>query len=166
VWAAFWAAGIGTIQEFDCSGVGLYNRLALSSTAQPILVGEHLNMRHLELRAAWVLGIGLPLLEVARRRTNFHPIASYIDDFIGGGLLIWAATATQRRLPYGRFLLCGAWGIMCGGLYASFFGQIERASPTDVSGLPNEYVVLAKGVLFAVSMFALVLSVRHSYKET
>ncbi len=61
-------------------------------------------MRFFELRAAWALGIALPLLEVARRRTNFHPIASYIDDFIGGALLLWAVRAIERQLPYGRSL--------------------------------------------------------------
>ena len=119
-------------------------------------------MRHFEVNAAWALGIALPLLEVARRRTNFHPIASYVDDFIGGGLLIWAASATQRKLPYGRFMLCAVWGIICGGLYYSFFGQIERGVSADVSGFANRYIVLAKGILFAVALLGVLLSVRRS----
>jgi hypothetical protein len=115
-----------------------------------------------EVKAAWGLGIALPLLEVARRRSNFHPIASYVDDFIAGGLLMWAAIATQKDLPYGRPMLCAAWGIVCGGLYSSFFGQIGRGPSPDISGLANQYIVLAKGVLFTFALIGVVLSVRHS----
>ena len=109
-----------------------------------------------------MLGVALPLLETARRRTNFHPIASYVNDFITGGLLLWAAGAINRKWPYGRPLLCAAWGIICGGLYHSFFGQIESGGPIDVSGLAIRYVLLVKGVLFAIATCALFLSIRHS----
>jgi hypothetical protein len=123
-------------------------------------------MRSFEVRAAWVLGIALPLLEVARRRTNFHPIASYIDDFLGGGLLLWAAMATRRQMSYGRALLCAVWGIICGGLYFSFFGQLELSNRTDVSGISSIYVLVIKGFLFVLCVLALVRSIRHFSSHT
>jgi hypothetical protein len=35
-----------------------------------------------EVRAAYLLGIMLPVLETARRRSNFDDLPGYIDDFI------------------------------------------------------------------------------------
>jgi hypothetical protein len=69
-------------------------------------------MSGFEVRAAWIVGFALPLLEAIRRRTNFHPIFSYIDDFIAGGLLIWAAYLAKRRKANARAMLCAAWGIL------------------------------------------------------
>jgi hypothetical protein len=123
-------------------------------------------MRDFEEKAALALGIALPLLEIARRRTDFHSIPFYLDDFIAGGLLLWAALASRRKLPYGRPLLCAVWGMVCGGLYSSFFGQIESRELTDISGLANQYVVIVKGVLFAIAIVAVVCSIRHFSSRT
>ena len=61
-----------------------------------------------ELAAAYAMGIALPLLEVLRRRTNFDTISGYVDDFIAGGLLLYAARAVSRRKPRGPVLLVAA----------------------------------------------------------
>ncbi len=50
-----------------------------------------------QLAAAYVMGVALPVLEVLRRRTNFETISGYVDDFIAGGLLLYAARAVSRR---------------------------------------------------------------------
>ena len=52
-----------------------------------------------EVGSAYAMGIGLPLLEALRRKTNFDNFHSYIDDFIAGGLLLYAAhaVATEKR---------------------------------------------------------------------
>ena len=115
-----------------------------------------------ELSAAWAMGIALPLLEVLRRRTNFDTISGYVDDFIAGGLLLYAARAVSRGRPNGPVLLVAAWAVLCGGLYGSFFGQLESATALDVSGLANTTVVGVKGVLYAISLAGLVLSVRSA----
>jgi hypothetical protein len=115
-----------------------------------------------EHAAAWAMGIALPALEALRRRTNFDTIAGYVDDFLAGGLLLWAASAVSRRRPNGPVLLVAAWAVLSGGLYGSFFHQLESAATHDVSGLANSTVVLVKGVLYAISLVALVLSVRHA----
>jgi hypothetical protein len=63
-------------------------------------------------------------------------------------------------------MLCAAWGILTGGLYYSFFGQIERSPAVDISGIRNIYVILIKGLLFATATAALISSVRASSSET
>ena len=49
-----------------------------------------------EIVTAYIMGIALPVLEVLRRRTNFDTIAGYVDDFIMGGLLLYAARGPPR----------------------------------------------------------------------
>jgi hypothetical protein len=59
-----------------------------------------------------------------------------------------------------RFELVAAWAVLCGGLYSSFFGQLERGASHDVSGLATAIVVFVKGVLYAIALTGLVLSIR------
>ena len=113
-----------------------------------------------ELVAAYVMGVALPLLEVLRRRTNFETISGYVDDFIAGGLLLYAARAVSRQKSGAPVLLVAAWAILCGGLYGSFFGQLERGAAHDVSGLATATVVFIKGALFAISLICLARSIR------
>jgi len=115
-----------------------------------------------ELAAAYAMGIGLPLLETLRRRTNFDTISGYVDDFIAGGLLLYAARAVSRGRPNGPVLLVAAWAVLCGGLYGSFFGQLESAAALDVSGLGNATVVAVKGILYAIALAGLVRAVRSA----
>jgi hypothetical protein len=115
-----------------------------------------------EVRAAYAMGVMLPALEAARRRTNFDDIPAYIDDFITGALLLWAARSVSRGHAYGPALLIAAWGILCGGLWGSFFTQVMSVKPNDVSGLKNGVVVLIKGALYLVALAALYLSVRRA----
>ena len=117
---------------------------------------------HFEIAAAHCLGIALPVLEVCRRRTNFSDIPGYIDDFIIGALLLYAARSASLGRLYGRALLVGAWGILCGGLWGSLFGQIYNTSPHDISGLPNVVVVVLKLLVYGIAIIGLVLSIRRS----
>jgi hypothetical protein len=117
-----------------------------------------------EIAAAYFLGVALPIFEVCRRRTDFSDIPGYIDDFIIGALLLVAARATVRERPYGRGLLIAAWGILCGGLWGSFFGQLFRTDPHDISGLPNLTVVWLKLLVYCVALVCLVLSVRRAIR--
>jgi hypothetical protein len=115
-----------------------------------------------EVVAAYFLGVALPVLEVCRRRTDFSDIPGYIDDFIVGALLLFAARSATRERPYSRTLLAAAWGILCGGLWSSFFGQLYSTSPNDISGLPNSVVVFLKLLVYGIAVICLVLSVRRS----
>ena len=113
-----------------------------------------------EHAAAYAMGIGLPLLEVMRRRTDFSTIFGYIDDFIAGALLLYAARAVSQGKRGGEVWLVVAWAVLSGGLYNSFFSQLESSQAYDVGGLPNMTVVIIKGVLYAIALTGLVLSTR------
>jgi hypothetical protein len=115
-----------------------------------------------EHAAAYGMGVGLPLLEALRRRTNFDPIHSYVDDFIAGVLLLWAARAVSRGRPNGPVLLVMAWAVLSGGLYGSLFWQLEEIAKVDVGGLPGATVVAIKGALYAITLAALFLAVRRA----
>ncbi len=115
-----------------------------------------------EVTAAYVLGIMLPVLEAVRRRTNVDDIPGYIDDFIIGALLLGSARSVSRGHVYGPALPTAAWGVLCGGIWSSFFSQLESVVAKDISGLRNGVVVLIKGALYLVALAALYLSVRRS----
>ena len=116
----------------------------------------------IEVGAAYAMGVLLPLAEIARRRTNFTPVASYVDDLIAGALLLVAARAVSIGARSGDAMLVAAWAILCGGLYYSFFGQLNAGSGTDISGLANETVVAIKGVAYVIALSALVLAIRSA----
>jgi hypothetical protein len=51
-------------------------------------------------------------------------------------------------LPFEGLLLAAAWGILSGGLWSSFFGQLYNPAFNDISGLPNMTVVCFKLVIY------------------
>ena len=63
-------------------------------------------------------------------------------------------------------LLVAAWAILCGGLYASFFQQLESDATRDVSGLPNATVVVVKGALYAIAIAGLLQSIRSATRNS
>jgi hypothetical protein len=113
-----------------------------------------------EHAAAYAMGVGLPLLEALRRKTDFSTISGYVDDFLAGALLLWAARLTSKGRPSGPVWLLLAWATLAGGLYGSFFGQLESTASHDVGGLPNTTVVVIKGVLYAIAIAGSVQSAR------
>ena len=113
------------------------------------------------MRAAYILGVALPAMETLRRRTNFDSPAAYLDDFVVGGLLLVAAIAVTRGVRYGRAMLIAAWGVLCGGMWGSFFGQISAPTQADISGLSHGIVITIKGAVYLVAIAAMVLSIRH-----
>lgn len=119
-----------------------------------------------EVAAAWVMGMALPMLETIRRGANFDDIPGYVDDYLIGAFLLYAARAATKRQPNGPILLVTAWAILCGGFYSSFFGQIRFAATPDVSGYSNVLVVAVKGCLYAVAIAALVKAIRATRYPT
>jgi hypothetical protein len=114
-----------------------------------------------ETTTAYILGVALPILEVCRRRTHFDDIPGYLDDFIVGALLLWGAYAATRKKRYGPSLLVAAWGILCGGMWASFFGQLQNSGQADISGLPNTVVLLIKLAVYGIAIASLALAIRR-----
>jgi hypothetical protein len=115
-----------------------------------------------EVGAAYGMGVVLPLLEALRRKTNFEHFHGYVDDFIAGGLLLYAAYAFTSGKRSGAVLLVVAWGVLSGGLYGSFFWQLTSSDSVDIGGQSNLTVVVIKGVLYAISLVSLVLASRNA----
>jgi hypothetical protein len=99
---------------------------------------------------------------VCRRRNHFEDIPGYVDDFIIGALLFWAAHAATKKKRYAPSLLVAAWGILCGGMWASFFGQLANAGHADISGLANTIVLVIKLAVYGIAIASLALSIRRA----
>jgi len=120
----------------------------------------------IEVIAAYVMGLLLPVLEVIRRRTDFSDIPAYVDDFLIGAFLLYAARSVSQQKSNGRVLLVAAWAVLCGGFYYSFFHQLQSSARHDVSGYSNALVVFIKGILYLIAIGSLVLSIRSAaYSE-
>jgi hypothetical protein len=122
-------------------------------------------MKTLEVRMGYVLGIALPVLETLRRRANFNPLAMYVDDYIAGVLLLIAALGVTLGRNWGLPALIGAWGIVVGGMYSSFFAQVHNPATHDISGLSNWIVVTVKGVVFAIAIFCFARAVLRASRS-
>ena len=118
-----------------------------------------------EVGAAYAMGVGLPLLEAMRRKTNFENFHSYVDDYLVGALLLYAAQAVTRGKPNGPVLLVVAWALLRGGLYGSFFWQLSSNATQDVGGLSNMTMVVIKGFLYAIALAGLFFSSRFAISK-
>ena len=116
-----------------------------------------------EGKAALVLGILLPVLETYRRglahwRVEF---TTMFEDYLAGALLLAAAWAAYRCRSYQTTLLLCAWAWVAGMMTISFVDQVE-ATIRGVDLEPqNADVLVVKFLLFAVSLAALVRSLRR-----
>jgi hypothetical protein len=105
----------------------------------------------------------LPILETARR---WHQLGDlrvwpfWLDDFAIGGFLIYAAWRTGRNIAAGRPILAAAWGFACGLAYVSFFSEFAILGQPDPSGLDPTLVIVIKGVMFAIAIAALVVTLQ------
>lgn len=117
-------------------------------------------IKRIEVITAAVLGLMLPVLEMFRRKTDFSDLPAYVDDFLIGVFLLYAAYSVFKQKRGADTLLSTAWGVLCGGMYGSFFTQLKVA--TDVSGIANNVVIAVKGIIFLIAILCLVLSIRFA----
>src|SRR5688500_16980049 len=86
---------------------------------------------------ALVLGIVTPLLETVRRWNTWHEDpASYFDDFILGGFLLYGAWRVGKDPRDGQRFLAAGWGVALGMVFLSFFGQLTDLSHGEVDPAP------------------------------
>jgi hypothetical protein len=118
-------------------------------------------MMQFSRRIAIVAGFVLPVVETVRR---WHQLGDlrvwpfWLDDWAIGGLLLYGAWSTRRDIARGRPVLAAAWGFACGVGYASFFSQLATVDRPDPSGVSSVTVVTIKGVMLAVAIIALVVT--------
>lgn len=109
-------------------------------------------------------GILVPLAETIRRWSTWQQSpASLFDDYILGAFLLYGAWRVGKEPRSGQRYLAAAWAFACGLGYASFFGQLQslRLHQIDPAPISSEWVLLIKGVLCALAIVALALSLRR-----
>jgi hypothetical protein len=112
---------------------------------------------------AVVLGILVPIAETVRRWSTWQdePLALF-DDYILAALVLYGAWLAGHDFRRGQWLLAAAWGIACGVGYCSFLGQLERLQlgEPDPAPIPSLWVAVIEGILFALAVVALIVTVR------
>ncbi len=115
---------------------------------------------------AVIMGIFIPLAETVRRFHQLTDISQFLfwfDDYILGGILLWAAWKLKTDHSRGILYMIAAWGIGAGALFLSFLGQFDYifTGQNDVGGIFSVWVVLfAKGFILAYMIIGLWLSIK------
>ncbi len=116
-------------------------------------------MKYLRL-VAILLALSLMIGEVWRSWGAGRPIMFVMDDMLMGGFLISAAIAVGNETIRNRLAFAGAWGVVAGMLYVSFFGKVfdpENAQPGNWDlGILTGLI----GIAFIISLIGLWLSIK------
>ena len=116
-------------------------------------------------RLAIAAGVALPLVETLRRWDQLSELSVWpfwLDDFAIGGFMLYGAWRTRAADARGVSTLAAAWGFACGMGYSSFFGQLADLSQSDPSGMQSSIVVAIKGVMLALALAALIVTLTQS----
>jgi len=113
-----------------------------------------------EIAAAYAIGILLPLLETCRRGLGHWTVSTMtmLEDYVGGGLLLFAAILSTRRVRTAPQWLLAAWAAVSAMMALSFFHHLEETIRGDATEPNNTAVLAVKSLLLATSLAALVLS--------
>lgn len=119
-------------------------------------------------RLALFIGLLLPVAETIRRWRQLGDLSVWpfwLDDFVIGGFLLYAFWRTRQSVSENRRFLAAAWGFTCGMAYLSFFGQITSLNVVDPAPISTEWVAVIKGVGLALSVLALIGSLKDSARS-
>ena len=114
--------------------------------------------------AAWMGGIQVPLLETIRRWGTGNYLL-WLDDYLLGGALLFAAWRAHREGIRARPWLAAAWGFACGIGLSSFGSHWLRMDEADVSGFDPRLLTAAIGAGLLVALFALFGSLKRGRRE-
>lgn len=93
-----------------------------------------------------------------------RPVMFVLDDMLMGGFLLAAAWAVGRETVRTRAAFAGAWGVVTGMLYGSFFGKVFDPARAQAGNWDLGVLTALLGVAFAVSLaglwFSLTLPLR------
>lgn len=109
-------------------------------------------------------GILIPLLETVRRWSTWQQSpANLFDDYIMGAFLLFGAWRVGKDIRSGQKFLAAAWAFACGLGYYSFFGQLDgiRRGVQDPAPIASEWILLIKGIAWALAIAALAASLRR-----
>jgi hypothetical protein len=110
-------------------------------------------------RLAYVFGVSLPIIQTIRRWSQLGdpriwPV--WLDDFLLAALLLLGARLTSAARYQNARYLAAAWGVACGMAYGGFFNHAMHLDVSDPSGIPTIWVVVLKGIGFALAIAALI----------
>ena len=120
-----------------------------------------------EARAAFIIGILLPVLETYRRGVGHWGVefSTMFEDYVAGALLLAGAIAAYHRLPTAAPLLLAGWAWVSGMMTISFVDQVEvTMRGVDLEPM-NTDVLVAKLALLSVSLAALARAFRTVVRE-
>jgi hypothetical protein len=110
--------------------------------------------------AAWIAGILVPLLESIRRwGTGYYLL--WIDDYLLGGALLFAAWRAHREGIAARPWLAAAWGFALGIGYSSFISHWLRMNEADVGHFDHRLLTGGIGVGLLLALLGLYGSLKR-----
>ena len=119
--------------------------------------------RSISMKMLVAMGVFLPLVETVRRSNQiFIPaeFLSWFDDYILGGILLWAAYRLQKRCKNADLHGIAAWGIGTGALFLSLLGQVKDYAKGDPGIFSTQLVLIAKLIILIYMAVGLHLSIR------
>ncbi len=109
--------------------------------------------------AAILLGLSLMIGELWRSWGVGRPVMFVLDDQLMGGFLLAAAWAVRRETRRTRTAFSGAWGVVAGMLYGSFFGKVFDPAGSNPGNWDMGVLTALLGVAFAVALAGLWFSI-------
>jgi hypothetical protein len=114
---------------------------------------------------AVILAVSLMIGELWRSWGAGRPRMLVLDDQLMGGFLIVAAWAVQHETWRTRAAFSGAWGVVTGMLYLSFFGKVFEPAKVNAGNWDMGVLTWLLGVAFISSIlglwFSMTLPMRH-----
>jgi hypothetical protein len=114
------------------------------------------------IAVATLLGLLFPILETLRRGLGawLTTPVTLLEDYVAGGLLLWAAAALARGARSGWLAMLAACAYTTGMMSSSFWNQLE-AQLKGETWEANQGVVLAfKAFLWGLPLIVAILSAR------
>jgi hypothetical protein len=119
-----------------------------------------------EAKAAWAIGILLPVLETYRRGFGHWRVefTTMFEDYLAALLLLAAGWAAYRRHRAETALLLTAWAWFTSLMTISFVDQVEVTVRAIDIEPQNTDVLVVKFLLLAISLTALLRSFRRCHR--
>ena len=118
-------------------------------------------------RLAVIFGVLAPFGETIRRWDTWREWPpSFLDDYLMGALLLYAAFVSYREPRRGQRYLAAAWGFAIGLGYASFFGHLHELltvglNAPDPAPIPHLWVTVIIGVGWLLCILALASTLKR-----
>ena len=117
---------------------------------------------------AYVMSLVFILGETSRRGLGYLSVnaTTMVEDYLCGVLLLSAAVLWSKRHRISEKLMVAAWGYATGGMFVPFFAHLEAylRGVTFRADHPHAEIesVILKGVIWAICLVFLIISLRNS----